>query len=57
MQKPVYSWFAVNSPLPVIRARPGMWPPNFIGANPGQEGAYIPNDISMLHALAFYLPT
>jgi hypothetical protein len=54
---PVYSWFLVNSPLPFIRARPGQWPANFIGANPGQEGAYIPLDINMLEALAMYKPT
>jgi hypothetical protein len=52
-----YSWFLVNSPLPVIRALPGMWPANFIGANPGQAGAYMPRNINFLQALAVYRPT
>lgn len=46
----------VNMPLPFIRAIPGMWPANFIGANPGQAGAYMPRDISMIECLAVYRP-
>lgn len=57
MKTGYYSWGVVNTPLPFIRAIPHMWPPNFIGANPGQDGAYLPNDISFLHALACYKPT
>lgn len=54
---PVYSWFLVNSPLPFIRAIPGMWPANFLGANPGQDGAYVPRDVNLLECLATYRPT
>lgn len=52
-----YSWHLPNSPLPVIRALPGMWPWNFLGANPGQDGAYMPNQNNYLDYLAIYRPT
>lgn len=51
-----YQPVIVNMPLPFIRAIPGMWPANFIGANPGQAGAYMPRDISMIECLAVYRP-
>lgn len=55
---PVYSWYMVNSPLPFVRAIPGMWPANFIGANPGQAGANAGmRSINFLGCLAVYRPT
>lgn len=52
-----YSWTVVNSPLPFVRAIPGMWPANFMGASPGQAGAYAPRNINFLKCLALYRPT
>lgn len=54
---PVYSVHIPNSPQLYVRALPGMWPPNFIGANPGQAGANMPRTINLLDALASYQPT